>query len=186
MSDGISMNSGIAARYATALFELAQESGTLDSLEKDVHRLGATLAQDKVLQDIIESPLYARTDMASAMTAIAKTLKLSTLMNNTLGVMAQKRRLFVLPALLVLLDTMITKHKGEIIADVTTAKKLTDAQSKKLITVLSKNTGKNVIIATTVDKNLIGGMIIKLGSKMIDSSIKSKLANLQNTMKEVG
>ena len=110
----------------------------------------------------------------------------ATLMSNTLARMANKRRLFVLPQLLSALADMIATEKGEVTAEVTAARALTAAQSKKLAETLKASVGKTVKLKTTVDESLIGGLVVKLGSTMIDTSVKAKLAALQNAMKEVG
>ncbi len=113
-------------------------------------------------------------------------MKLSPMMANTLALMAQKRRLFVLPQLVQTLRDIIAADKGEVTADVTSAKALTKTQADKLAASLKKSTGKTVTLHQTVDETLIGGLIVKVGSKMIDTSIRSKLNSLQNAMKEVG
>jgi len=117
---------------------------------------------------------------------IGKKMKLTPIVANTLGLMAENRRLFVLPQLASTVKGMIADEKGEVTAEVTAAKKLTKAQSDKLAKTLKATVGKDVKVNVSVDESLIGGLIVKVGSKMIDSSIKSKLSNLQNAMKEVG
>jgi len=107
-------------------------------------------------------------------------------MANTLSLMATKRRLFVLPQLVAQLRALIAEDKGEVTAEVTSATAMTKAQSDKLAKTLKANVGKDVIIKATVDESLIGGLVVKVGSKMIDTSIRSKLNSLQNAMKEVG
>ncbi|WP_284379498.1 F0F1 ATP synthase subunit delta [Amylibacter marinus] len=186
MSDTASISSGVAARYATALFDLAKDAKKLPAVEKDLDALGAALADNPALQDLIKSPVYSREEAAGAVAALAKKMKLSPLLGSTLGLMAQKRRLFVVPALITAVKDMISEENGEVTADVVAAKKLTAAQEKKLAATLKKTVGKDVIINSSIDETLIGGLIVKVGSKMIDSSIKSKLSNLQNVMKEVG
>ena len=186
MSETASISSGIAGRYATALFQLAKEAKKLPAVEKDVDALAEALASSDAMGDLINSPVYTRAEGGAAIGAIAKKMKLSPLTTKTLGLMAEKRRLFVLPALINSVKTMIAEEKGEVSADVTAAKKLTAAQQKKLADTLKKTVGKDVKINVTVDESLIGGLIVKVGSKMIDSSIRSKLSNLQNAMKEVG
>jgi len=124
--------------------------------------------------------------MANAVAAIGKQMKLTPILANTLGLMAQNRRLFVLPQLVSTIKGMIADEKGEVTAEVTSAKKLTKAQSDKLAKTLKASVGKDVKVNVSVDESLIGGLIVKVGSTMIDSSIKSKLSNLQNAMKEVG
>ena len=120
------------------------------------------------------------------MDGVAQVLGLSPLTRNFLGVMAGNRRLFVLPHLIVDLKARIAVENGEMTADVTSATKLSAAQAKKLAETLKASVGKTVKLNTTVDESLIGGLIVKLGSTMIDTSVKAKLAALQNAMKEVG
>ena len=111
---------------------------------------------------------------------------LSKTLSNTLKLMAQNRRLFVLPQLLGQLQRLIAVERGEVTADVTSAVALSDDQQKRLRDTLAEKSGKTVKLNTRVDESLIGGMIVKLGSQMVDSSVRSKLASLQNAMKEVG
>ena len=113
-------------------------------------------------------------------------MKLSEDVINTLGLMASKRRLFVLPSLITTMKAMIAEEKGEVTAEVIAAKVLTKAQQDKLTKTLKATVGKDVNVTVSVDETLIGGLIVKVGSQMIDSSIRSKLSNIQNTMKEVG
>ena len=187
MSAPASISTGIAARYATAIFELAKEDKSLDAVEKDVDALDAALKESADFRDLIHSPVYSRDAQGQAIAALGKKMGLSGLVINTLGLMASKRRLFVLPQLVQTLREQIAEDKGEVTAEVTSAKALTKAQSDKLSAALKKAAGgKTVKINTAVDDSLIGGLVVKLGSKMIDTSIRSKLAQLQNTMKEVG
>ena len=186
MSNSASFSSGISGRYATALFELAKESKVLPKVEEDLDALETALGESAEFRDLISSPVYSRADQAASIASIAKKMGLSDVLGNTLGLMASKRRLFVLPQLITSVKVLIAEDKGEVTAEVTAARKLTAAQSKALATSLKKSVGKDVKINTTVDESLIGGLVVKLGSKMIDSSIRSKLAKLQNVMKEVG
>ena len=186
MSDTVSYSAEIAARYATAIFELAKESKKLPALGKDIKALEDALSQSEDLAAMITSPIYTREDQQSAIAAVAKELKLSETTTNALNLMAAKRRLFTIPALLTQLTAKIAEEKGEATAEVTTAKKLTKAQLDALTKTLSAKVGKKVQIQATVDESVIGGLIVKIGSQMVDSSIRSKLANLENAMKEVG
>ncbi len=186
MSEPASISKGIAARYATAVFELAIEENGIAALEGDLDALEGALTDSAGFRDLISSPLYGREDQSAAIGALASKMGLSSVMANTLSLMAAKRRLFVLPQLASTLRTLIADHKGEVTADVVAAKSLTAAQQTKLAASLKATTGKDVKINTTVDESLIGGLIVKVGSKMIDTSIRSKLNALQNTMKEVG
>ncbi len=186
MSEPASISSGIAARYALALFELAKDEGALKKLEADAETLGAALAASADLRSAIASPVIAREDQANAIAAVAAKLKLSPLTANTLALMASKRRLFVLPQFVASLAARISADKGEVTAEVTSATALSPDQAKKLSAALKARVGKDVKLKTTVDESLIGGLVVKLGSTMIDTSVKAKLAALQNAMKEVG
>lgn len=186
VSDTGSISSGIAVRYATAVFELAKEAKELPALEKDLDALEAALEDSADFAELISNPVYTRDEMATAVAAIGKKMKLTPTVASTLGLMAQKRRLFVLPQLVATVKGMIADEKGEVSAEVTAAKALTKAQEEKLAKTLAASVGKDVKVNVSVDESLIGGLIVKVGSKMIDSSIKSKLSNLQNAMKEVG
>ena len=186
MAEPASISQGIAARYATALFELAKEAGALPALEADCAALSDAVTVSPELQDTLGSPVVSRFDHAGIMAALSDKLALSNLTRNTLSLMADKRRLFVLPQMLREVQTLLATEKGEVTAEVTAATKLTAAQSKALAAALKASVGKTVKLNTTVDETLIGGLIVKLGSTMIDTSVKSKLASLQNAMKEVG
>jgi len=176
----------VAARYATAVFDLAKDAKKLPTVEKDLDALAAALEDSADLGDLISNPVYTRDQLGAAIGAIAKKMELSDIVANTLGLMAVNRRLNVLPQLVDTIRAMIAEEKGEVTAEVTAAKALTKAQQDKLAKTLKASVGKDVKINVAVDKSLIGGLIVKVGSRMIDSSIKSKLSNLQNAMKEVG
>ena len=186
VSEPASISTGIAKRYATAVFELAKEEKGLKTLESDIDALDAAIEGSADLRALITSPLYSREDQANAMTALAKKMKLSVIVTNTLALMASNRRLFTLPQLISALRDRIAEEKGEVTAEVVSAKALTKTQADKLAKTLKAQIGKTIKINATVDESLIGGLIVKVGSKMIDTSIKSKLNALQNTMKEVG
>ncbi|MGH1425530.1 MAG: F0F1 ATP synthase subunit delta [Pseudooceanicola sp.] len=186
MSEPVSISSGIAARYASAVFDLALEEKGLDALEGDIDTLDAAVKESADFRALISSPLYTRDEQANAVAALSDKMGLSAIMKNTLGLLAGKRRLFVLPQLVAALRAAIADHKGEVTADVASAKALTKAQSEKLSKTLAATVGKDVKINATVDESLIGGLVVKVGSRMIDTSIRSKLAALQNAMKEVG
>ena len=185
VSEPASISTGIAARYATAVFELAKESDALSSLEQDVDGLDAALSESAEFRDLITSPVYSRDQQAAAVTAIASKMGASEIVANTLSLMASKRRLFVLPQLVDELRARIAEEKGEVAAEVISPKALTKGQEEKLAKMLADKVGKSVKINAAVDESLIGGLVVKVGSTMIDTSIRSKLAALQTTMKEV-
>ena len=184
VSEPASISSGIAARYATAVFEISKDAKGLKVLETDVANLGAALENSEDLRTLISSPLYSRAEQSKAINAVAKKMKLSKTTTNTLALMASKRRLFVIPQLIASLHAKIAEEKGEVTANVVSAKALTKSQSDKLSKTLSASFKVDVKIIATVDETLIGGLIVKVGSKMIDTTVKSKLNALQNTMKE--
>ncbi len=186
VSEPASISTGIAQRYAKAVFELAKEADKVKAVEADLTALFDAMADSSDFRDLIHSPIYTRDQQAGAIAALAKKMKLSPMMANTLALMAQKRRLFVMPQLVQTLRAIIAEDKGEVTADVTSAKALTKTQADKLTKSLKASTGKTVTLQQTVDESLIGGLIVKVGSKMIDTSIRSKLNSLQNVMKEVG
>lgn len=186
MSEPASISAGIAERYATAIFELAQEGDWVPTLETDLGIIDGALSESGELRELIGSPVISRDAQGAAITRIASQAGVSQMTTNTLALMAGQRRLFVLPQLISALRKMISDFKGEITAEVTTAAFLTDAQIGSLTDILRAKTGKSISLNVTVDNSLIGGMIVKVGSQMIDTSIASKLANLQNSMKEVG
>ncbi len=186
MSDSASFTSGISGRYATALFELAKSDGQVAAVEADLVALETALSDSDDLRDVISSPIYSREDQTKAIAALAAKMGLGPLVANTIGLMASKRRLFVLPQLIAQVKALIADDRGEVTADVTAAKPLSDAQSAALAEKLRAAVGKDVIINTTVDESLIGGLVVKVGSRMIDTSVRAKLNSLQNAMKEVG
>ena len=186
MSEPASIATGIASRYATAVFDIAREGGALAALEADIDALDAALEDSADLRALIQSPLYSRDEQGRAMAGVGKAMGLTVTVQNVLGLLSAKRRLFVLPQLIAVLRRRIAAEKGEVTAEVTSAKTLTKAQSEKLASVLSAQAGKKVKIVASVDESLIGGLVVKVGSRMIDTSIRARLTALQNTMKEVG
>ena len=186
MSEPASISAGIAQRYATAIFEIAQENDNLDGLESSIKDLSDAMADSADLRALIHSPIVSRADQEAAITAIAKKMNLAPVMRKSLALMATNRRLFVVPQLLTALRALLADIRNEVTADVVSAKALTAKQTEKLAGTLTARMGKTVTVNATVDESLIGGLVVKVGSKMIDTSIRSKLNSLQNAMKEVG
>ncbi len=186
MSEPASISTGIAARYAKAVFELAKESNSVAKIESDLDTLDSALDESADFGALIHSPIYTRDEQTAAMAALSKKMGLNVTMTNVLALMAAKRRLFVLPQLVTSLREIVADDKGEVTAEVRSAKALTKQQSDKLAKLLAERTGKIVKIKSAVDESLIGGLVVKVGSKMIDTSIASRLNSLQNAMKEVG
>ena len=186
MSDTSTLTSSAAGRYATALFELAKEDNALEAVEADLTALEAALSESPDLGHLIASPIHTREEQGRALDAVAQKMGLGTLTRNVLGLMASKRRIFALPQLIANFQSLLADHRGEVTADVTAAAALSKAQTDALASKLKASVGRDVKLNVTVDEAIIGGLIVKVGSKMIDSSIASKLAGLHNAMKEVG
>ena len=183
MSEPASISLGIAGRYAQALFEIAKEENGLKALEADADALGAALAASPELSDMIASPVVARDDQARAMAAVAAKMGLSVTTANTIALMASKRRLFVLPQLVADLKARIATEKGEVTAEVTSAHPLTDVQEQQLRARLIEAGYGNVNIVKKVEPALLGGLVVRIGARLFDSSLKSRLQRLQYAMK---
>lgn len=186
VANSASISADIAGRYAQALFDLVRDSGGIDTLSNQVDELAQAFESSDDLRDLTVSPLYDRQGQEAAIGAIAAKMELSPELANTLRLLARNRRLFTLPQFLAKLRGLIADERGEVTADIVSAQELSDEQKSRLADTLARKSGKKVKLNARVDETLIGGMIVKLGSQMIDSSIKSKLASLQNAMKEVG
>jgi F-type H+-transporting ATPase subunit delta len=186
VAESASLSAGIAGRYATALFEIARDSKSFTAIEGELDALAAALADSADLRDLVSSPVYTRDQQAGSMAAIAAKMGLGSMVTNTLGLLAAKRRLFVLPQMIDAFKAKAAAERGEVTAEVTAAKALTKAQQDALAKTLKGATGKDVTLKLNVDDSLIGGLIVKVGSRMIDTSIRSKLDSLHNAMKEVG
>lgn len=180
-------SSGTAAlRYASALVDLAVESGALPQIEKDIADLRAMLADSSDLQGMIRSPLVKAEQQQAALAALADKAQFSALTRNFLLVLAANRRLSMLDAMLKGVSDNIAARRGELRADVQSAAALSSAQKKSLEEGLSKSIGRPVLVNTKVDPALIGGVVVTLGSFMIDDSVKTKLDRLGRAMKHNG
>ena len=187
MSEPASISMAIARRYANAVFGLcAQDAQAVRALEADVSALDAAIAGSAPLRALLASPIHTRHDQRKAIDALARKMGLGRVMCNALSLMATKRRLFVVPQLVEALKAQIADAKGETIAEVSAAKALTASQKSALAAALGAATGKDVKIEARVDPDLVGGLIVRIGSRMIDTSIRARLDALRNTMNEVG
>ena len=184
-SEKISL-SGLAGRYAVALFELAEEEKSLDVVADEISALEALLNQSDELQELTTSPVISRANQAAAMSAMLKAAGFSKTVENFIGVVTANRRLDQLSNIINEFGRMLSHHRGEVNASVTTAYKLDKKQLDALSAKLKSMVGSDVNLETEVDSELLGGMVVRVGSRMIDSSLKTKLANLEATMKEVG
>lgn len=186
MSDTSILVSDAAGRYATALFGLALEEDALEQTERDLEALGEALKESRDLRTLIESPIYDREEQMAGMAAVGEKMGLSPLVGNLIGLMAQRRRIYLLPRVIDIFRLLMAEHRGEVTAEVTAAKALTDEQAGKLAETLKGASGREVKLNVTVDEALIGGLVVRVGSRMIDTSIRSRLAQLENAMREVG
>lgn len=176
--------SGAAAiRYASALVDTAINAKSLEAIEKDLAEFEAMMAASTDLQTLIRSPIFNRTQQATAIAAIADKAKFNQVTRNFLQLLAANRRLNIISAVIIAARRDIEKRRGEISANVEAAYPLSDAQKKALQEALGKATGRTVTLNVSVNKELIGGMIVTVGSKMIDDSVKRKLERLERAMK---
>lgn len=178
--------SGAAGRYANALFELAKEENALEDAERGMQALSEALEASADLRSLCTSPLYDRGEQTRAMEAVARKMGLSDLVRKTVGLLAARRRLFMLDDVIGVFNRLMADHRGQVTAEVTAARKMSDAQREALAAKLKEAIGREVRLNVTVDERIIGGLVVKVGSKMVDSSIRSRLAALQNAMREVG
>ena len=178
--------SGVAVRYATALHDLAEESRSIDQVAEDLASLKAMLADSEDLRRLIASPLVRRDDQEKAMLALAEKAELGGTTRNFVGLVARKGRLALLPQMITAFDRIRAKQRGEMTAQVATASPMTEAQSASLAARLKQIVGNEVAIEARVDPDLLGGMVVRLGSRMVDSSVRSQLKRLSLSMKGVG
>ncbi|MEX0298308.1 MAG: F0F1 ATP synthase subunit delta [Kordiimonas sp.] len=177
--------SGISGRYAVALFELALDGKALKAVESDLTNLKELLAESADLRDLVTSPLISRDEQSNGITKVAEAAKLSELTVKFLGVLAANRRLGALSATVADFEKLMAHHKGEVKAEVVSAHALTKTQITALKKQLKSAIGQDVDIDASVDETLLGGLKVKVGSRMVDSSLKTKLDNLAITMKGV-
>ena len=178
------MTTGVAARYADALFDLAEEAGALETVEADMATLRAAIAGSRELAGFLKSPVYDAEDKGRAIAAIAEKADLSHLSKNFLGLVARNRRLFALDGMIAAFFARLADHRGEVTAEAISAAPLNDEQTKKLRGEIERYLGKAVNLSTRVDPDLLGGLVVKVGSMMVDSSLRSKLNRLKTTLKE--
>ena len=178
-----SLQASLGGRYAIALFELARDSGTLDTVSASLATLKQAMAETIDLRTLTTSPLIARAEGAKAIAAVAAELALDGTTANLLGVLARNGRLSQLPAVMRAFSTLTAAHRGETTAEVVSAHPLDEDQLFALKTKLRQRLGRDVAIDATVDPAILGGLIVKLGSQRIDGSIRTKLNTLANAMK---
>lgn len=177
--------SGLAERYAAALFDLADEQKALDEVAGDLQRLRGMLRESADLRRMVRSPVLSREEQAKAMGALASAAGLGRLTQNFLGLAARNRRLFAVPEMIDSYLAKLAERRGEVTAEVVAAQPLDDRQRARLDEQLRAAVGAKVAVDVRVDPSLLGGMIVKVGSRMVDASLKSKLHRLQIAMKGV-
>lgn len=186
MAENTSQISGVAGRYANALFELALDDKSLGETEKDLDRLTALVAESDDLKRLIRSPVFSAEEQTRAIAAVLDKAGIGGLVANLIKVAAGNRRLFAVPEIVTGFKRRAAAHRGEVSAEVVSAEPLSDKHVADLKAALKASLGKDVALDTKVDPSLIGGLIVKIGSRMIDGSLKNKLNSLKLAMKEVG
>jgi F-type H+-transporting ATPase subunit delta len=177
---------GMAGRYASALFELAREAKAVDSVKADLDGFAAVLAESPDLQRLVRSPVFAAEDQLRALTAVLERAGLDRLAANFLKLVTANRRLYAIGDMIKAFAVLYARHKGEVMAAVTVAEPLGDKHRRALEDALKSVTAENVALNVTVDPAIIGGLIVKLGSRMVDTSLRTKLNSIRQAMKGSG
>jgi F-type H+-transporting ATPase subunit delta len=173
----------LAGRYAVALFELAREQEVLDAVAGDLHNLRDLIAESADLERVIRSPVLSRDEQARALGALGDRAGFHRLTKQFLGLLAHKRRLFALPDVIEAYDAMLAEHRGEVGGEVVSAVPLSAGQIESVQQHLAAAVGQTVKLSTSVDPNLLGGLVVRIGSRMIDASIRTKLHQLELALK---
>lgn len=177
--------SGVAGRYATALFELALEEKKLDAVKADLDRFSALIDESPDLARLVRSPVFGAEEQTKALAAILGKAGISGLAANFLKLVASNRRLFTVGQILKAFRALVARHKGEITAQVTVAEKLSDTNLEALKGALKNVTGgKDIDLDVKIDPAIIGGLIVQVGSRMVDTSLRTKLNSIKLAMKE--
>ena len=186
VADTSPLISGVAERYASSLFEVALEAGKVDAIGAALDGIQALIDESADLKRLVLSPVFTAEDQTNALVALAQKAGLDALVTNFLKVVAGNRRLFALPGMIKAYRQIAAAHRGEVTADVTSAHALTAEQDSELKAALKGVTGKDVTLAVTIDPSILGGLIVKVGSRQIDTSLRTKLSTLKLALKEVG
>ena len=186
MAGKTSQGSGVAERYANALFELASDANEIPAVERGLDAFAGLIAESDDLKRLVRSPVYSAADQERAVAALLDKAGIGGLVANAIKVTAANRRLFIVPGLIAAFKKRAAEARGEVAAEVTSAEPLSDNHVAELKAALKASLGKDVSLATAVDPSLIGGLIVRVGSRMIDSSLRTKLNSLKLVMKEVG
>jgi F-type H+-transporting ATPase subunit delta len=180
------ISAGVAGRYATALFQLAEEAKALDEVEHDLNRFQQAVEAVDELRQIVRSPVFTADEQLKAISAVLDEIEISGLTANFLKLVAKNRRLFSAPEMIRAYRGLLARHRGLTSAAVISATKLEEGQIRALKQALAAALGRDVDLEQQVDPSLLGGLVIRVGSRMIDNSLRTKLNSLKQTMKEVG
>ena len=178
--------SGAAGRYATALFELALEQKSVDAVKAELDRFAALIDENEDLARLVRSPVFSSDEQTRALTAVLSNAGIGGLAAKFLLLVAANRRLFAIGHILKAFRLLVAQWKGEVSAEATVAEKLSDKYLAALKSALKNVTGKDVDLDVKVDPSIIGGLVVKLGSRMVDTSLKTKLNAIKHAMKETG
>jgi F-type H+-transporting ATPase subunit delta len=178
--------SGVSGRYATALFELARDEKSIDAVKADLDKFDAMLNDSADLKRLVRSPVFAADAQSKALSAVLEKAGIGGISANFLKVLIANRRLFAVSDVIRAFSALVAKFKGEASADVTVAEPLSDKNLDALKTALKAISGKDVTLNVKVDPSIIGGLVVKLGSRMVDSSLRTKLNSIKHAMKEAG
>jgi F-type H+-transporting ATPase subunit delta len=177
------IRASLAGRYASALFDLARDERQIEVVSASLETLKGALAESRDLNAVISSPLIGRAEAGKAIAATAATLQLDRTTANFVGVIARNGRLRQLPEVIRLFGRLAAEHRGETTAEVISARPLDDDQIAALRTRLGERAGNSINIDARVDPSILGGIVVRLGSQMIDASIRTKLNTLAQAMK---
>jgi len=186
VTDNVSLVSGVAQRYASALLDLAEADGVTADVERDLTAFEGMIAESEDLVRLVKSPVFSVEEQLAALSTLLDKAGMSGLAANFVKLAARNRRLFVLPDMIKAFRALLAEKRGEETAEVTSAAALSDEHVAALKEALASTTGKTVNIVANVDPALIGGLVVKVGSRMIDTSLRTKLNSLKFAMKEVG
>ena len=178
--------SGVSGRYATALFELARDEKSIDAVKADLDKFEAMLGDSADLKRLVRSPVFGASDQSKALSAVLDKAGISGISANFLKVLTANRRLFAVADVIRAFRALVARFKGEASADVTVAEPLSDKNLDALKSALKAISGKDVTLNVKVDPSIIGGLVVKLGSRMVDSSLRTKLNSIKHAMKEAG
>lgn len=186
MSNIKSYVTGVAGRYAKAVFELAREDAALDKVSADLDWLGRMIVESRELAALIRNPVFTREEQGAGIAAIAEKAGFHDLTRRFLQLVIHNRRAFHLLHIFRAYASLLADHRGEIDASVISAAPLSEEQTSALAAVLNKSVGRKVILEASVDEDLIGGLIVQVGSRMVDNSLRTKIQDLSTAMKGVG